>query len=410
MATGFIIQAVDSTMVAPMGTMALAALGVAATAAFIPNAFTLGLISSVQKQVAVAGSKHEMNRAVTSGLLLACLFALPMSLFYYFFSVQIVSVFTHGEVVELASTFLRIFAPSFVFAAMNQALNGYWIGQLKSKTRLSITIATTIINVIGNLILSPYFGLAGVAVSSLLAIVSGTFINLYLTARLEGFRSDWPSRHEVIRDAQVVLGVSIHQVSLALVLNSAIFVVGLIGVEALAIANVIGTLSLPILYLGIGYGTATGSFLVKELSNQQMGQARNTARQALFQVFLISLMFAVALIFFSEEIRHWFFKDEKSFRMAEIPLMLLAALYLVDGVCCALQRFHFVTGGLQQSFLVMSVVQWCLFVPGAYVGVKFLGMDYSSYLMFHIGQRALIAIILYAIWVSRTTSLKLQPL
>jgi Na+-driven multidrug efflux pump len=406
MATGFIVQAVDSTMVAPMGTASLAALGVAGAASFIPNSFTMGLITSVQKRIASTTNAEERSRALSGNIFLGFLLALPFAVVYLIFARQIASIYTSGESVELAADFIRYFCPSFVFASMSQAINGYWIGALKSKTRLSITLAVTAVNVTGNLLLSPILGLIGVAIASAVAIAFGFFLNFYLTMRLEGYR--WrPFRLSELReDLKVVLGVSLHQISLALTLNAAIAVVGLIGVEALAVANVVGTLSLPALYLGIGYGVATGSFLIKALAGKNSSEARQLGALALRQVGLVSLVLGIGILVFSEGIRHWFFKDPATFELARVPFVLLAVLFVIDGISCALQRFHFVSDGLRQSFLIMTAVQWGLFIPGAYAAVKFAGISYPQYLSLHIAHRALIGAILYYAWVRRIKKIR----
>ncbi|MBX3020135.1 MAG: MATE family efflux transporter [Bdellovibrionales bacterium] len=398
MATGFIVQAVDSTMVAPMGSAALAALGVAGAASFIPNSFTMGLITSVQKRVAASENIEDRSRALTANMILGMILALPFSALFFIFAKQIAGFYTRGEAVELAADFIRFFCPSFIFSSMSQAVNGYWIGALKSKTRLSITVAVTVMNVLGNLVLAPRYGLPGVAVSSAIAITGGFGLNIYLTMRFEGFRFRVFRISEVLEDLKVVFGVSLHQMSLALTLNAAVALVGLIGVEALAVANVVGTLSLPALYLGIGYGVATGSFLIKALAKNDRQVARHIAMLAFKQVAAISVALAFAILIFSAPIRHWFFKDPVTFDLARTPFVLLALLVVIDGVGCAIQRFHFVSDGLRQSFTIMTAVQWGLFIPLAFAAVKFGGISYPGYLTLHVGQRLLIGLLLYWAW------------
>ncbi len=401
MATGFIVQAVDSTMVAPMGTSPLAALGVAAVSCFIPVSITMGLITVVQKRVASTESTEVRNRALSGNILLGAMLAIPLAMIYFLFAKKIASIYCSGETAQLATSYIKVFCPSFVFSSMNQALNGYWIGLFKSKTRLSITLAITAVNVLGNLLLSPIFGLRGVAMASAIAIAFGFALNLYLTRRLEGYRWLKPRLNEMHEDLGIVFGVTLHQVSLALTLNAAEAIVGLIGVDALAIANVVGTLSLPALYLGIGYGVATGSFLIKTLNENDYLEARRVGAMALTQVALISLALGALVLIFSSPIRHWFFKEQEVFAMAEMPLRMLALLFLIDGVGCVLQRFHFVSDGIKKSFMVMTVVQWGLFIPGAYAAVKWGGIGYPEYLALHLAQRALIGIVLYLVWVVR---------
>lgn len=402
MATGFIIQGVDSAMVASLGTTALAALSVVGVTSFIPNSFTMGLITAVQKRTALTDQSEVKMRALSGGLMLALILSLPFVLGFYFFADNIAGVFTSGESLALCSTFLKIFCFSFFFSSMNQALSGFWIGNLKSKTRLTITLFTTVVNVVGNLILTPHLGFRGVALASTVAIFSGFILNLYLSWKLEGFRFRRPIWSELKEDLRTVFGVSLHQISLSLTLNAAAFIVGLISVQALAVANVIGMLSLPALYLGLGYGIATGSFLSRTLAMNDFRQTREISHKALWQVAGICFGLSLLILTLAPWIQTFFFKDEATRQLATLPLKLLSLLYIIDGICCALQRFHFVGDGLRKSFLIMSTIQWLVFVPSAYLAVHYLRMGYSGYLMFHLGQRALIALILYLAWRQRT--------
>jgi Na+-driven multidrug efflux pump len=199
-------------------------------------------------------------------------------------------------------------------------------------------------------------------------------------------------------DLQLVLGISVQQVSLALMLNIAVMLVGLIGTDALAIASVIGTLSLPSLYLGIGYGIATGSFLAKAFSEKRSEDAKRYSTMALQQVAGISFFIASCLWFYAVPIRHWFFSEASLFEASKIPIRLLAGLYLVDGIACTLQRFHFVGDGLKSSFRIMTVVQYGMFLPFALAAIHFFQISYPVYLLFHIGQRTLITVLLYRSW------------
>ncbi|NJL23730.1 MAG: hypothetical protein HC902_00115 [Calothrix sp. SM1_5_4] len=286
----------------------MAALGVVGVTSFVPNSFTMGLITAVQKRVATGSARCEdVNRAMSAGFVLALLLAVPFAAVYFFYSRQIAGLYVHGKAADMASAFLRLFCFSFAFASANQAIIGFWIGMMKSRIRLVITIITTGVNVAGNLILIPRFGFEGVAIASAAAIATGFLINLGLLVIMEGYRWVTPTWREINEDARVVLGVSMHQLSLALTLNSAAFVVGLIGTDALAIASVIGTLSLPTLYLGIGYGTATGTFLVKALEGCDHAGARAIARRSLVQVFTVCLGIAGVILLGSLMIRRFLF-------------------------------------------------------------------------------------------------------
>jgi len=401
MATSFIMQAVDSTMVAPFGTNALAALGVAAVACFIPISLIMGLITTVQKRVASTEDQIERNRALSGNMILGLVLVSPFVLLYFLLSQEITSLYTNQETAELAASYIQWFCPSFIFSALNLSLNGYLVGALKSKSRLMIILAMTGVNVTGNLLLSPVMGLPGVALASTLSIAFGFLLNMALVTRLEGYSWASPRKHDLIKDLHVIFGVSLHQISLALTLNAAVALVGQIGVEALAIANVVGMLSLPALYLGIGYGVATGSYIIQTLKKRENEEARKAGRMALIQVGGVSLGLGLLLYVFSDLTRRWFFRDSSTFELAQTPFLLLSVLFVIDGLGCTLQRFHFVSDGLRKSFLIMTFVQWGLFLPIAFMAIHFWKISYPVYFALHLGHRLLIGLLLFVAWRER---------
>lgn len=399
MSTNFIVQAIDSVMVAPHGSPALAAVAVAATVLAIPSALTMGGLTMVQKKVAEATSNDTSILALNQGLFFGALVSIPLAFIFYFLAEPIATLFASGQVSKMASTYIRFFAPALVFIAINQAFGGYWVGTSKTGIRLAVTIAAATINIIGNLILVPSMGVGGLALASAMAFFISSLINLILCRKKIGFKLTWSGMRDFREAFKVFCGVASHQLSLILTLNIAVYIVGRIGVEALAIANVVGVLSLPVLYLGIGYGTATGTLIVRALKNQKPEDARKIAALSLKQVLFVSGCFALVLLVGSDLLRRWFFRDPLTFEMAQVPFALLAILYLVDGVSCALQRFHFVTNGLRNSFLAMTLIQYGVFIPAAFVGVNYFGISYTSYLYLHILHRFLITLILFSMWI-----------
>lgn len=399
MASGFIIQAVDSSMVAPLGNDALAAMTVAMTAVFFPGALTMGLITSVQKRA--AGIKSEANRALSNGLVIALGLSLPCAVVYFVFADTIAGLYASRSVALLASEYLKLFALALVPLAINHAFNGYWIGILKSRSRLAITFAMTIVNCLVNVAAIPVLGVRGVAAGAVVAFAFGAVLNWAMARYREGFSFVKPDARVIGEDLNVIFGVSMNQLSLGLTLNAATFLVSLIGARALAVANVVGVLATPALYLGIGFGTATGTYLVKYLNARDPRSADKIAGRALAQVTGLSVVLGLVFVLAAGPLRHLYFKDPATFEMSARPFLLLSGLYLIDGLCCALQRFHFVTGGLRTSFLTMLLVQWLIFFPLAYFGITRSGWSYDTYLTLHLGARLVTTLTLYVRWRAR---------
>lgn len=122
------------------------------------------------------GSQDKKNSILSSSQLLmfSTIFSCVLSLVVLFFQRPIlVSLFgrVDKEVMDACMTYLRISAYSYPFIAMYNAGASLYRSMAKTKTTMNISLASNLINVIGNYIGVFVFhaGVAGVAVPSLLA-------------------------------------------------------------------------------------------------------------------------------------------------------------------------------------------------------------------------------------------------
>lgn len=122
------------------------------------------------------GSQDTKNSILSSSQLLmfSTIFSCVLSLVVLFFQRPIlVSLFgrVDKEVMDACMTYLRISAYSYPFIAMYNAGASLYRSMAKTKTTMNISLASNLINVIGNYIGVFVFhaGVAGVAVPSLLA-------------------------------------------------------------------------------------------------------------------------------------------------------------------------------------------------------------------------------------------------
>lgn len=122
------------------------------------------------------GSQDKKNSILSSSQLLmfSTIFSCVLSLVVLFFQRPIlVSLFgrVDKEVMDACMTYLRISAYSYPFIAMYNAGAALYRSMAKTKTTMNISLASNLINVIGNYIGVFVFhaGVAGVAVPSLLA-------------------------------------------------------------------------------------------------------------------------------------------------------------------------------------------------------------------------------------------------
>ncbi len=397
---GFLGQLVTDAQVAQLGTSALAAMGVAISASFLPAATTLGLTTVVQRRIANSIDRETLNRALSTSIVMAIFLALPFTIIFAFLSTRIAGLYTEGTALKLAAQYLGVYSPCFILISVNQAISGYWLGTFQTKSRLFLTLLSTATVAGANLVLIPRFGIMGGALGANAGLAVGVALNFYLLLTKQNYLWVRPKIFEILEDFKTIFGVSLHQLSLGFMLSCTTILVGKIGVEALALASVIGTLSLPSLYLGIGYGTSTGSYLIEATRDNDRNAGFNVGAKALAQVAFAAAVISVLIVTNSVNIRHFFFKDPHLFLISKLPLQMLAILVFIDGFCCTLQRFLFTNlEGIRISFLAMSLIQWGVFLPLVWIGSKYFGIQYSTFLILHLIQRTLIVFLLFCLWI-----------
>lgn len=147
-----LLNLVDAALVGPLGTEALAAVGAGSYANFVALALIAGLSAGVQAQVARrygAGKKDLCAVPVNHGILMALLFALPVSLIMVALAPQILELFNQGfEIHSTAVTYFRIRVMALMAAAMSLSFRGYWNGTGQPSGFLRILVISHLFNAI----------------------------------------------------------------------------------------------------------------------------------------------------------------------------------------------------------------------------------------------------------------------
>ena len=134
-----LINLVDAALMGPLGASALAAVGAGSYASFVTVSVLSGLSAAVQAQVARregAGRFEECAVPVNHGLLIALVFALPISLLFYGLSPWLLDIFSpvahHStEFSEDALHYFQIRVLTLTAVAMSLSFRGFWNGMGK---------------------------------------------------------------------------------------------------------------------------------------------------------------------------------------------------------------------------------------------------------------------------------------
>jgi len=142
---------------------------------FVPQAFTIILMPKV------AGLKkmEDVVRYFKPTILLTAAVSIGLVAGFYFFGDLAIKI-VFGEKYLEAANVLLIVSVGMVFSSISWILGGVWVGIGKPIINATAINVAAVVNVIGNLILIPKFGIVGSAIS----LVIANFISLVILSIL----------------------------------------------------------------------------------------------------------------------------------------------------------------------------------------------------------------------------------
>jgi putative MATE family efflux protein len=192
-----VIWLADTAMVGRYGGhTAVSAVGISSEIFFtFTNVFiTMGLcigITSLISRLLGSGQSEKIENITNLGLKIAFFISIIITLFFFFFAKDILSLNkAQGEVLRLGTTYFKICSFIIFFNVMRNTLTSVFIGFQNTKVPLLTAGIINVVNITFNYLLIfgkfgfPEFGVAGAAISTLLANIFGFFFILSQTKRL----------------------------------------------------------------------------------------------------------------------------------------------------------------------------------------------------------------------------------
>lgn len=306
------VGAVDTFMVARLGSVAVAGVGTSIELVF----FLISVLMAVEigatvlvSQAIGAGDAARANRLARQAVVWGVLLAIPVSLLGTLAAPAIIDLFgTEPDVAAAATTYLEITAATSVVLLLSFVGGAVLRGAGDSRTPLVAAILANVINVVvayglifGHFGL-PALGIAGSAWGAAAGRAAGAALLMALLLRghraisIRG-RSGWLPHLETARQL-MRLGVpaAVEQMLMAAGFTTLIAVVTLIGTAALA-SQQIGFTALSIAFLpGFGFAIASTALVGQSIGARDPAAAREAVRIALR--WAIGWMIAGGLIYF----------------------------------------------------------------------------------------------------------------
>ena len=381
-----LLSVVDTALLGRLGSVPLAAAGVAGVL-FFAVVFPLSS-AGVGVQALTArrfGERNEVQcgHILRAGLALALLIGGPLVVaapwiarFIAPFLSQDPEVVAHGTVY----VHYRLFGAGFMF--VNWVFRGFFTGIGETRQQMIGSIIVTATNVVLDYLLIfgrggfPRLGIQGAAIASTIALAVGTvyFVSVSLAPRYRSRFLTTPSLAAAGRWIRPITRLSLPVAGQRIVSGGSWFIffaiVARIGTLELAASTLIRSIwSLPIM-LGAGLGTAAAALVGQQLGAEKPDQAEQIAweatKLAAYLMGIVGLLFmlaptAVILIYTS---------DPDIIAVGRLPLIVLGIVQPIAGVGLVLQQSLQGAGNTRFVMLVELVVCLLCYIPVAY----FLGL------------------------------------
>lgn len=409
-----VLNLVDTAMVGHLGAPVLAGVGLASFLNFMAVAFITGTASAVQAMAARRvgeGRHHESAIPLNGGILLSVLLGVPLAALLIWQAPNILLALNHDPaVVEAGTTYLRLRLLSIVAIGVNFSFRGYWsaikLARLYMYTLLWMHALNILINyslIFGKFGL-PEMGVAGAGLGTTISVWIGTLTYFALGwrhARPSGFLARRPSREQFTNLLRLGLPSSIQQLFFAAGFTVLFWIVGKVGTQELAVANVLINISLVAILPGIGFGLAAATLSAQALGRCDPVDAHRWAWDVCKVAVVLLTAIGLPMLLVPRMILALFLPDPALVELGAFPLRLIGAGILIDGIGLILMQALF---GVGASKLVMGVsvgLQWLLFLPLAYLLGPVWGLGLSAIWLAMTAYRSLQSLILAMAWQRR---------
>ncbi len=404
-----VLNIVDTAMVGWLGDEALAAVGTGSFVNFMAVAFVLGLSAGVQAVVARRvgeGRQDEVGGALNAALLVAVGCGLPIMAVVWAVSEPVFELLNpDAHVVELGVPYLRLRLCAAAFVGMNFAFRGYWNGINRPSVYMRTLIAMHVVNITLNWVFiyghlgAPAMGSSGAALASAIAVTCGTILYFAQAWKLApGFLTQRPSADEFMTIARLSAPNGLQQLLFATGFTVLFGIIGRVGTDATAAANVLINLMLVCILPGLALGIAGASLVGQALGRGDADDARQWGWDVVKVGMLAMGLAGLPMLLCPEFVLQFFLHGRDSIEVARIPLQLIGASVALDAVGMVLMNCLAGAGATRTTAAIVVGFQWLLFLPAAYVVGPVLGYGLLGIWIAQVTYRLLQASVFAVVW------------
>ena len=400
-----LMSMVDVAMVGRLGAEALAATGMGAMLLWGALSLVLGIRTAVQTLASRRlGQKlnHEAGTAFHNGLLMATIYALPVSLAGCLWAKDIIPFFIQDSIATpLAVDYTSIIFLSLLFSAYSFIFQGFYTGVEKTKIHMSVTVTSNLINVYLNAGLIygsegiqrfffetapsfsflsslwgwttfPALGVKGAAIAT---VIASTWMTLHYFSFL--FSKQIKNRFAVFslstdksmmkRQLKLALPQGIQEAVIAVGWSVFYKIMGMIGLIELATTELLFTIMHASFMPALGVGQACSTLVSKYMGEKKIEKSESSIKESVrLSVYIMGTM-GLSFILIPEYYLFLFTDDPEIIRLGVFGLRMIGAVQFLDAIGFTLWFALSGAGNTLFPAMVESCLTWGVIVLGSYV-------------------------------------------
>lgn len=375
-----LLNLVDTAMVGRLGSASLAAMGMASYVFFVTQFMFVGLANAVQTRSAWKKGEQDTQGAQASlvtGIWLALGLGLVLTgLFHQLAPAIFHALLSDPEVASLATGAFRVRTFGYVALGIFFSFRGFWTAMERTSVFLAVNIAMHACNLILNYLLIyggwgiPPLGLEGSAWGSTIAVYIGAAVFIVHSRTVLPRMSVLfaaPSLEHVKGIARIALPSGLQQLIFWAGIATFTTLIGWLGTDALAIANILINIAMVASLLALSFGMAAGSLVGDAIGGKRFDDAKAWARRAVWLSVAVLAVLAAPLAVAPTGLLSLFLHEQGAVAMASATLATFSLFLLVEGPLFVYMQSLVSAGDMKSVVLYNLLFQWVFFLPSAYL-------------------------------------------
>jgi putative MATE family efflux protein len=311
------------------------------------------------------------------------------------------------EVLREGVPYFEIRLLGIIAVGMNFSFRGYWTAVKNTRLYFRTLLIMHTINIVLNYILifgklgMPALGTTGAAIGTATSLWIGSAIYFWhghRLARSSGFLDKLPSAERLKALAKLSIPSSLQQLFFAAGFTVLFWIVGQIGTQELAVANVLINITLVAILPGMGLGLAAATLVGQALGRGDVEDAYQWAWDVSRVGMVILATLGLVMLLFPQALLGLFLHEDALLELGDIPLRLVGVSVALDCVGLILMQALLGAGASGAVMRISIGTQWLLFLPAAWLIGPGLGNGLLAIWLVFLGYRAIQTTAFVVLW------------